>query len=67
MIFTTTVIFNVSELFCKPALIESRFRVRRNNWRNPEDEVTCAFTLPGWVVAGRSCEPCGVAPLPPGC
>lgn len=37
MIFATTVIFNISEVFCKPVLVESGFRVRRNTWRYDQE------------------------------
>lgn len=43
MIFATTVIFNISEVFCKPVLVESRFRVRRNTWRYDHSGVNFCF------------------------
>lgn len=43
MIFATTVIFNISEVFCKPVLVESRFRVRRNTWRCDHSGVNFCF------------------------
>lgn len=34
MIFATAVIFNIPEVFCKPVLVESKFRIKRNIWRS---------------------------------
>lgn len=43
MIFATTVIFNISEVFCKPVLVEGRFRIRRNTWRNCHSGMNVCF------------------------
>lgn len=43
VIFATTVICNISVVFYKPILVESRFRVRRNTWRYDHSGMNFCF------------------------